>query len=176
MPVRVVGFVSDTSYLLQGALWVEPRTWRGIQSSARPDATVADGVFQALVVAADGEPHAVAARIDRATNGTTTSLTKDEAVLSLPGTREQNAVFTALIGVTLFVAGLVSALFFVLVTIERTSLYATLKALGAPKVLDRLATLGVSPMLMTPAEFDAQIEKEIGVNATLVKAVGIKSK
>lgn len=131
VPVRVVGFVSDTSYLLQGALWVEPRTWRGIQSSARPDATVADGVFQALVVAADGEPHAVAARIDRATNGTTTSLTKDEAVLSLPGTREQNAVFTALIGVTLFVAGLVSALFFVLVTIERTSLYATLKALGA---------------------------------------------
>ena len=33
-------------------------------------------------------------------------------MLSLPGTREQTDVFTALIGVTLFVAGLVAALFF----------------------------------------------------------------
>jgi len=53
-------------------------------------------------------------------------------VLSLPGTREQQSVFTALIGVTLFVAGLVSALFFVLLTLERTTVYATLKAIGAP--------------------------------------------
>ena len=133
VPVEVAGFVSDTSYLLQGALWVEPATWREIQSSARPDAAVADGVFQALVVQADGGVGAgeLARRIDRATRGATVSLTKDEAVRSLPGTQEQKAVFTALIGVTLFVAGLVSALFFILVTIERTSLYATLKAVGA---------------------------------------------
>jgi putative ABC transport system permease protein len=132
VPVEVAGFVSDTSYLLQGALWVEPATWRRIQGSARPDAAVADGVFQALVVKADGVgARELARRIDRATRGATVSLTKDEAVRSLPGTQEQKAVFTALIGVTLFVAGLVSALFFILVTIERTSLYATLKAVGA---------------------------------------------
>jgi putative ABC transport system permease protein len=132
VPVRVAGFVSDTSYLLQGTLWVEPGTWRRIQGSARPDAALADGVFQALVVTADGvRPRALAMRIDRATHGATVSLTKDEAVRSRPGTQEQKAVFRALIGVTLFVAGLVSALFFVLVTIERTPLYATLKAVGA---------------------------------------------
>lgn len=133
VPVEVAGFVSDTSYLLQGALWVEPSTWRGIQTSARPDAAVAPGVFQALVV--EAEPGVggaeLAAAIDRVT-GATSSLTKEDAVLSLPGTREQQSVFTALIGVTLFVAGLVSALFFVLLTLERTTLYATLKAIGAP--------------------------------------------
>lgn len=132
VPIEVIGFVSDTSYLLQGSLWVEPGTWRAVQSSARPDATVAEGVFQVIVVTADGVPAGeLASRIDAATGGRTSSLTKDEAILSLPGTREQNGVFTALIGVTLFVAGLVSALFFALVTLERTPLYATLKAIGA---------------------------------------------
>lgn len=50
----------------------------------------------------------------------------------------------------------------------------TLKALRAPKVRDRLATLGFDPMVMTPKEFDTHVEKEIAVNAALVKAVGIK--
>src|SRR5690606_7040408 len=123
VPVEVVDFVSDTSYLQQGALWVEPDTWRAIQSESRPDAAVADGVFQVvLVVAEDGvEAGELADRIDEATGGATSSLTRDEAVLSLPGIRQQNSVFTALIGVTLFVAGLVAALFFALVTLERTS-------------------------------------------------------
>jgi putative ABC transport system permease protein len=134
VPVEVAGFVSDTSYLLQGTLWVEPETWRAIQTSARPDAAVGDGVFQALVVTADPDrdPADVAAAVDAATDGATTSLTRDEAILSLPGTRQQNSVFTALIGVSLFVAGLVAALFFALLTLERTTLYATLKAVGAP--------------------------------------------
>jgi tripartite-type tricarboxylate transporter receptor subunit TctC len=50
----------------------------------------------------------------------------------------------------------------------------TLKALQAPKVRDNLATLGFEPMVMTPAEFAAHVEKEIAVNAALVKAAGIK--
>jgi putative ABC transport system permease protein len=131
VPVRVERFVDDTSYLLQGALWVEPGTWRRIQSESRPDATVADGVFQVVVAVGEGDADDLADRIDDATGGATTTLTKDEAVLSLPGTQQQNDVFSALIGVTLLVAALVSALFFALVTLERKPLYATLKAVGA---------------------------------------------
>jgi tripartite-type tricarboxylate transporter receptor subunit TctC len=51
----------------------------------------------------------------------------------------------------------------------------TLKALQEPKVRDKLATLGVDPMVMAPAEFDALVEKEIAMNAALVKAAGIKT-
>ena len=51
----------------------------------------------------------------------------------------------------------------------------TLKALQEPKVRDKLAALGFEPMVMTPAEFDAHVEKEIAVNAALVKAAGIKA-
>jgi tripartite-type tricarboxylate transporter receptor subunit TctC len=50
----------------------------------------------------------------------------------------------------------------------------TLTALQTPKVRDKLATLGLDPMVMTPKEFDAHVEKEIAVNAALVKAAGIK--
>ena len=50
----------------------------------------------------------------------------------------------------------------------------TLKALQAPKVRDKLAALGIDPMVMTPTEFDAHIEKEIADNAALVKAIGLK--
>ena len=53
--------------------------------------------------------------------------------------------------------------------------HETLKALQAPKVRERLATLGFDPMVMTPKEFDAHVEKEIAINAALVKAVGIKA-
>jgi tripartite-type tricarboxylate transporter receptor subunit TctC len=50
----------------------------------------------------------------------------------------------------------------------------TLKALQAPTVRDKLATLGVEPLVMAPGEFDAQILNEIAANAALVKASGMK--
>lgn len=133
IPVEVRDWIDDSSYLLQGGLWVDAETWREIQSSARPDAAVGDGVFQILVADVDegADASTVAGSVDEAT-GATDTLTKDEAVLSLPGTSAQNSTFTALIGMTLLVAGLVIALFFSLLVIERLRLFATLKALGAP--------------------------------------------
>jgi tripartite-type tricarboxylate transporter receptor subunit TctC len=47
------------------------------------------------------------------------------------------------------------------------------KALQAPDTKERLGKLGAEPMLMTPAEFDAHIRKEIASNAALVKAAGV---
>jgi tripartite-type tricarboxylate transporter receptor subunit TctC len=51
----------------------------------------------------------------------------------------------------------------------------TLKALQEPRVRDRLASLGVEPMVMPPREFDAQIKSEIADNMALVKATGMKT-
>jgi tripartite-type tricarboxylate transporter receptor subunit TctC len=50
----------------------------------------------------------------------------------------------------------------------------TLEALQVPKVKDTLARLGIDPMVMTPTEFDAYVEKEIAVNAALVEAIGLQ--
>jgi tripartite-type tricarboxylate transporter receptor subunit TctC len=52
----------------------------------------------------------------------------------------------------------------------------TQTALQTAKVRDKLAALGCDPMPMTAAEFDAQVKSEIGLNAALVKAIGLKGK
>jgi tripartite-type tricarboxylate transporter receptor subunit TctC len=51
----------------------------------------------------------------------------------------------------------------------------TLQALRAPNVRAKLAGMGVDPMILTPREFDALVEKEIAVNAELVKSSGVKA-
>lgn len=50
----------------------------------------------------------------------------------------------------------------------------TVKALQTPSLLERLSKTGVTPMPMTPAEFDARIRAEIATNAAIAKAAGIK--
>jgi tripartite-type tricarboxylate transporter receptor subunit TctC len=51
---------------------------------------------------------------------------------------------------------------------------ATVKALQESKVQEKLATIGVDPMIMSSKDFDALVAKDISVNASLVKAAGIK--
>src|SRR5262245_17814904 len=53
--------------------------------------------------------------------------------------------------------------------------WETRKALDAPHVQEKLTTLGVEPMAMTPAEFDARVKAEIAANAALIKAAGSKA-
>ena len=175
VPIRVHGWVSDTNYLLQGALWVDPATWRRVQDTSRPDASVPPGTFAVLAVSGRPPARTLAHDIDAATNGKTKTLTKSQAVLSSPGTREQKSTFAGIIGVTFLVVGLVVALFFVLLTIERISLYGVLKALGAstPRLaagvitqavavgivafaVGELLTLGLAALL--PAQIPLQLE------------------
>jgi putative ABC transport system permease protein len=131
-PVTVIGFVSDVSYSGQGSLWAEPDTWRDVVAANRPDVQLPSDAFQALVVhAREGvDVQRLADEIDAAT-GTTESLTTAEAIDEIPGVRAQQSTFNQIIGVTIAIAGVVVALFFALLTVERLSLYGVLKALGA---------------------------------------------
>lgn len=131
-PVEVIGFVSDTSFNGQGGLWTSEATWRSTLEANRPDAQLADGVWQALVVRGevDGDGGLPAA-IDEVTGGATDSYTVDGAVNAIPGVEEQQGTFNQIIGVTIAVALVVIGLFFALLTVERVSLYGVLKALGA---------------------------------------------
>lgn len=129
-PVTVIGFIDDSQYSGQGSLWGSFETWQEITAANRPDATVADGVVQALLVQ-DGSDAVTSAAIDEATDGATETLTIDEAIAAIPGVAEQRATFNQIIGVTIVIAVVVVALFFALLTVERTGLYGVLKAIGA---------------------------------------------
>jgi putative ABC transport system permease protein len=132
-PVMIVGFVDDTAFLQQGTVWVDLETWRAVQDANRPDAAVAADVVQALVVkAADGvSADSLADAIDTATADATKTLTRDDAVLALPGVKQQSDTFDQIIYSTLVVVLAVVGLFFSLLTIERIGLYGVLKAIGA---------------------------------------------
>jgi putative ABC transport system permease protein len=127
-PIEIVGFVDDTSYLQQSSVWVNLSTWRAVQNANRPDSTVTDGVVQALVVSGSGD---LATTIDTATGGATKTLTRDDAVLALPGVKQQRDTFNQIIYSTLVVVLAVVGLFFSLLTLERLGLYGVLKAIGA---------------------------------------------
>lgn len=128
-PVEVIGFVDDTQYAGQGSLWGSLDTWRQVSEANRPDQVPGDTV-QALVVSST-DPTAAARAMDEATDGATQTLTIDDAIESLPGVAQQRQTFNQIIGVTVLVAVAVVALFFALITIERTGLYGVLKAIGA---------------------------------------------
>ena len=50
----------------------------------------------------------------------------------------------------------------------------TVKALQIPATQDRLVKTGIEPLIISPAEFDARVRKEIETNGALAKAAGIK--
>ena len=129
--VQVIGFVDDTRYAGQGSLWGSIDTWRSVESANRPGQVGPEAVQALVVRAATGDPSQVATAIDMTTSGATESLTLSAATEALPGVAQQTATFNQIIGVTALVALVVVALFFALITVERTALYGILKAVGA---------------------------------------------
>ena len=130
-PITVIGWVSDTAYNGQGGLWTDLDTWHQVLGANRPDAVLPDGVVQALAISGPGDPTDVIAAADAATGGRTYALTIDQAIDEIPGVTEQQNTFNQILGVTVVIAMVVIALFFALLTVERTALYGVLKAIGA---------------------------------------------
>ncbi|MGI8573949.1 MAG: hypothetical protein ACR2MA_01115 [Egibacteraceae bacterium] len=135
LAVEVIELVGDVT---QGAptVWVNPTTYREIATTANPAAALPDGSANALVVETGSSADAatVAERIDAATAATTT-VTTAEAIAALDVVAQQFSTFQGIIGVTFVVSLLVVVLFFVLITLERTTLYTVLKALGGQSLI-----------------------------------------
>ena len=130
-PVTVIGWVTDTSFNGQAGLWADVGTWRHVLADNRPDAVLADGVFQALAVSGATDTDALIAAIDGVVGDQVEALTIPDAIEAIPGVTEQSTTFNQILGVTVVIALVVIALFFALLTVERTALYGVLKAIGA---------------------------------------------
>ena len=50
----------------------------------------------------------------------------------------------------------------------------TVKALQTPSLRERLSSLDLEPMPMTPAEFDAFVRDDIAIQGALAKAAGLQ--
>lgn len=131
-PVEIVGFVENAQYLLAATVWVPLETWQALRREVRPETIGLGPVAQAFPILLDPDVTgaSVGAAIDEAL-GTTETVSKDEAVLSLPGVDQQKSTFTAIIIVSFVVVGVVIALFFALITLEKRGQFAILKAIGS---------------------------------------------
>lgn len=129
--ITVIGWVSDTAYNGSGGLWANLATWRAVVADNRPDATLADGVQQALVVRGDGSASDLVTALDESLGDRGFALTIPDSINAIPGVEEQRGTFNQILGVTVVIALVVVALFFALITVERTGLYGVLKAIGA---------------------------------------------
>ncbi|MCB9413198.1 MAG: ABC transporter permease [Actinobacteria bacterium] len=124
----VVGFTADSEYQLQPTLWTGVETWRSMRDAVRPELRGQTDVINsvAIVTAPDADLGAIAAAVPD-----TTVLTAAETGLAIPGVEQQSSTLNSIIYTTLAVAGLVVALFFALLVLEKRELFAALKALGA---------------------------------------------
>ncbi len=129
-PIEIIGWVEDTAYNGQGGLWTNLATWRVVLGASRPGATLGPDVVQALVVR-DARPSDLPERLRNSTAEPVLVLDESAAIAAIPGVTEQRSTFNQILGVTVTVALVVIALFFALLTVERTALYGVLKAIGA---------------------------------------------
>lgn len=129
--ITVIGWVADTVYNGSGSLWTNLDTWRSVVAANRPDATLADGVQQALLVRSDTPDVGLVATLDERLGDAGFALTITDSVEAIPGVKEQRGTFNQILGVTVVIALVVVALFFALITVERSDLYGVLKAIGA---------------------------------------------
>lgn len=138
-PVTVTGFVDDTAYLGQAALWVGLDSFEDIVLANKPDEVLPPGAQQAVVVRvdSDADPASVATAIDAVTRSTETLTTADAAAAIEP---IDGGTLQTIILVTTAIAVAVVGLFFALLTGERLGLYGVLKAVGAR---DRTLMAGV---------------------------------
>lgn len=125
----VVGFAEDAQYSGITTIWTGWDAFGDIRAAARPE--TAGQPLTPNTVALSLTP-AAAASIDalRAPAGTVV-LSNEDTYLSIPGIREQASSLQSIVIATLVVAGLVVALFFALVVLEKRELFASLKAVGA---------------------------------------------
>lgn len=131
-PIEIVGFVENARYLLAATAWVPLETWEKLRFEVRPETRGKGAVAQAFPILL--EPGATVAEVGAAidtTLGTTETVATEEAVLALPGVEQQESTFNAIIVVSFVVVGIVIALFFALITLEKRGQFAILKAIGS---------------------------------------------
>lgn len=125
--VQVVGIVADASYQGLPTVWTPMEPYQQIRAEIRPETVGAPPA--ASVVGLILEPGVTPDEL--ALPSGFTALDNESTYLSIPGIREQKTSLNAIVFASLAVGGLVVALFFALVVLEKRELFAALKALGA---------------------------------------------
>ncbi|WP_168118959.1 ABC transporter permease [Paenibacillus sp. HB172176] len=123
---RVDGFVKDESFSHTPAVFLNMKDWQLLQTR---NANPAGGQpsYNAIAVKAS---KSIATKLRQHLPGTET-VTKSEAVSAIPGYKEEQGSLKMMIAFLFIISAFVLAVFFYVMTIQKTSQFGILKAIGS---------------------------------------------
>jgi hypothetical protein len=130
-PLRVTGFITGRQFELLPTVWTSLTAWQALTAAARPETRGHVPAAQVITVrlAAGARPASVQREISQRLGATV--LTRDQAMLAIPGAAAMRSTIAGLVAAVLVVAAGVTALFSALYAAERRGELARLRALGA---------------------------------------------
>jgi putative ABC transport system permease protein len=129
--LRVTGFVTGRRFALLPTAWTSLAAWQALTAATQPESRGAVPVAQVLTVrlAAGAEAGRVQREIGALLGATV--ITRDQAVLAIPGAAAMRSTIAGLITAVLAITAVTGALFSALQMAERRGELARLRALGA---------------------------------------------
>jgi putative ABC transport system permease protein len=131
--VEIVGLADDLEYVVQPALFVDRGTFEEAATARSPDAPFVPVNAVAVAVDEDADEDAVAAvtgDIESTVEGTR-AVTRQEAADSIPGVDAIGQSFAVILLLAFAVVGLVTGIFFLILTVQKTEALTLLRAVGA---------------------------------------------
>ncbi|HBU84325.1 MAG TPA: ABC transporter permease [Paenibacillus sp.] len=125
----VAGFVQNESYSHSPVVFLNEQEWLAIQAGLRTSQGTADSnapVYSAIAIKGAGEKvDSLGAALPK-----TEVITKSDAVSAIPGYKEEQGSLLMMIAFLYVISAFVLAVFFYVITIQKTSQFGILKAIG----------------------------------------------
>jgi putative ABC transport system permease protein len=137
--LTVVGLTSGSRFSVAPTLFVDYPTYEQVRLAQNSEATTVFPSLVAVAVADGDDPVTVAATITEQVPGVE-ALTRSQAVSDAPGVSQVQTSFFLILGLAFVVVGLVLAFFFVILTVQKRSSVALMRAVGmsAPRLVSGL--------------------------------------
>lgn len=127
MKWTVRGFVKNESFSHTPVVFLTRQAWSELNAqSPRQGGTGASGLYNAIAIKASASK---ASELEKVLPGTEV-ITKADAVSAIPGYKEEQGSLTMMIAFLFIISAFVLAVFFYVITIQKTAQFGILKAIG----------------------------------------------
>jgi putative ABC transport system permease protein len=129
-PIRIVGLAGNAQFNVQPTLYTSYATWEELSKAVNPDAPAVLATLVAVHPAADTSPEAAATAINDAVDGVE-AVDRETAIANLPGVESISQSFAVILLLAFIVVVLVTWVFFLILTVQKTQSLTLLRAVGA---------------------------------------------
>lgn len=128
--LRIVGYTADSRFNVAPTAYTPIDTYREVVQAANPKAPYIPDNLVAVDVEPDVSTETVTHDIESTTPGLE-ALSRATAVASIPGASSISQSFDLIVGITFVIVVVVTGFFFLILTVQKLRVFATLRAVGA---------------------------------------------